>query len=115
VVPYQDIPKDQDYASTVSGAPKWAMLKYVLNHQPSFFTLFKVQTWITYVICSIENRWGLIEGDQYSQLYLDKLQLSSALKVNFIPSTDIQGCLMPGELSGLIWIHVIHGFSSPLC
>jgi hypothetical protein len=22
VVPYQDIPKDQDYASTVSGAPK---------------------------------------------------------------------------------------------
>jgi hypothetical protein len=35
-----------------------------------------VQTWITYVICSIENRWGWIEGDQYSQLYLNKLQLN---------------------------------------
>jgi hypothetical protein len=56
----------------------------------------------------------MIEGDQYSQLYLDKLQLSSALKVNFIPSTDIQGCLMLGELSGLVLIHVVHGFSSSL-
>jgi hypothetical protein len=56
----------------------------------------------------------MIEGDQYSQLYLDKLQLSSALKVNFIPSTGIQGCLMRGEQSGLVWIHVAHDFSSPL-
>jgi hypothetical protein len=31
VAPYQDIPKGQDYASTFSGAPKSAMLKYVLK------------------------------------------------------------------------------------
>jgi hypothetical protein len=31
VAPYQDIPKGQDYISTVSGAPKSAMLKYVLK------------------------------------------------------------------------------------